>query len=107
MTKVMDLPPHAQLAPETAQLRREVREFLEAALQAQRFTPRVDAWLAGFSAEFSRELGSRGWLGMTWPRQYGGQPAAAAAMARPDRTGCLRGNYCTAQPTLGARCRYR
>jgi 3-oxocholest-4-en-26-oyl-CoA dehydrogenase alpha subunit len=33
---------------------------------------REDSWINGFSREFSRELGERGWLGMTWPREYGG-----------------------------------
>lgn len=73
MTKVLDLPPHVGLPPETAELRGAVREFLDEAVRSDMFVPRVDAWLGGFSAEFSRELGSRGWLGMTWPRQYGGQ----------------------------------
>ncbi|HEX9258703.1 MAG TPA: acyl-CoA dehydrogenase family protein [Acidimicrobiales bacterium] len=31
-----------------------------------------DAWINGFSREFSRELGERGWIGMTWPVEYGG-----------------------------------
>lgn len=31
-----------------------------------------DAWVTGFSREFSLELGRRGWLGMTWPREDGG-----------------------------------
>jgi acyl-CoA dehydrogenase len=24
------------------------------------------------SPEFSRRLGARGWIGMTWPKRYGG-----------------------------------
>ena len=31
-----------------------------------------DSWLIGTSREFSRELGERGWLGMTWPVAEGG-----------------------------------
>jgi alkylation response protein AidB-like acyl-CoA dehydrogenase len=31
-----------------------------------------DAWINGFSREFSRELGRRGWIGMTWPVADGG-----------------------------------
>lgn len=31
-----------------------------------------DGWVAGFDREFSRELGRRGWLGMTWPVELGG-----------------------------------
>jgi alkylation response protein AidB-like acyl-CoA dehydrogenase len=31
-----------------------------------------DAWINGYSREFSLELGRRGWIGMTWPVEYGG-----------------------------------
>ena len=31
-----------------------------------------DAWIVGNSPEFSREMGERGWLGMTWPKEAGG-----------------------------------
>ena len=31
-----------------------------------------DAWINGYSRELSRELGQRGWIGMTWPAEHGG-----------------------------------
>ena len=31
-----------------------------------------DGWINGYSREFSRELGRRGWIGMTWPVADGG-----------------------------------
>jgi alkylation response protein AidB-like acyl-CoA dehydrogenase len=31
-----------------------------------------DSWLVGYSREVSEELGRRGWLGITWPREFGG-----------------------------------
>jgi alkylation response protein AidB-like acyl-CoA dehydrogenase len=34
---------------------------------------REDSWIIGNSAAFSRELASRGWLGMTWPETEGGR----------------------------------
>jgi alkylation response protein AidB-like acyl-CoA dehydrogenase len=37
-----------------------------------RFGATHDSWMCGFSREFSRELGRRGWLGMTWPVEHGG-----------------------------------
>lgn len=58
-------------------LRREVRDFLDAQRSCGAFEPQCDSWLAGFDPEFSRELGKRGWLGMTWPRRYGGHEAPA------------------------------
>jgi acyl-CoA dehydrogenase len=53
-------------------LRIEVRAFLAEERVAGRFTPRADAWLAGWDEAFSRRLGARGWLGLTVPEEYGG-----------------------------------
>ena len=64
---------HTELPPHTAELRRAVREFLD----GYDFTPRVDSWLSGFDPGFSRELGARGWLLMTWPRAFGGHERSA------------------------------
>ncbi|MGH2686299.1 MAG: acyl-CoA dehydrogenase family protein, partial [Actinomycetota bacterium] len=36
-----------------------------------------DTWLIGTSAEFAREMGRRGWLGMTWPVPEGGHGRSA------------------------------
>jgi alkylation response protein AidB-like acyl-CoA dehydrogenase len=33
---------------------------------------REDSWIVGYDPAVSRQLGQRGWLGMTWPEQYGG-----------------------------------
>lgn len=53
-------------------LRREVRTFLRAEFASGRIVPTLDSWLGGIDRAFSRRLGERGWLGMTWPRAYGG-----------------------------------
>ena len=60
------------LSEDCLQLRVHVREFLREELAAGTFEPMVDCWLRGFDLEFSRRLGSRGWVGMTLPRDYGG-----------------------------------
>lgn len=52
-------------------LRAEVRAFLAQAMPAVPPEQRNRNW-SGASTEFSRELGRRGWIGMTWPRRYGG-----------------------------------
>jgi alkylation response protein AidB-like acyl-CoA dehydrogenase len=64
--------------PESAvALRAEVRAFLDEERRAGAFEPGIDTWLSGVAPEFSRKLGSRGWLGMTWPAAYGGQERSA------------------------------
>lgn len=54
-------------------LRADVRAFLADARASGAFVPRCDGWQAGFSPEFSRALGGRGWIGRTWPVRLGGQ----------------------------------
>lgn len=58
------------LPPEAEVLRMEVREFINAELSDDYL--RNSDFNAGESAELSRKLGERGWIGMTWPKQYGG-----------------------------------
>ncbi|MEL0082172.1 MAG: acyl-CoA dehydrogenase family protein, partial [Gammaproteobacteria bacterium] len=67
----------ALLPASSTELRAEVREFIAAELAAGRFKPRCDSWLGGFDPEFSKRLGDHGWLGMTWPRVYGGHERSA------------------------------
>src|SRR5919112_3533537 len=64
--------PPARLPEEAEDLRAEVRAFLSEELAAGAFEPRCDGWFNGYSPEFSRKLGKRSWLGMTWPKRYGG-----------------------------------
>jgi alkylation response protein AidB-like acyl-CoA dehydrogenase len=59
------------------EVRTQVREFLAEELAAGAFTTHVDTWLSGVDPAFSRKLGERGWLGMTWPKQYGGHERSA------------------------------
>ncbi|MFH1343963.1 MAG: acyl-CoA dehydrogenase family protein [Pseudomonadota bacterium] len=60
-----------------AALRREVREFLREALPADwNADERARSW-SGFDAAFSEKLGARGWIGMTWPKRYGGHERSA------------------------------
>jgi alkylation response protein AidB-like acyl-CoA dehydrogenase len=58
-------------------VRAEVREFLAAEQAAGTFSTQVDTWLSGVDPSFSRKLGQRGWLGMTWPKRYGGHERSA------------------------------
>jgi acyl-CoA dehydrogenase len=60
------LPREAQL------LRAEVRSFIEQEVARGTFNPAGGAERVGFHPEFSRRVGARGWIGMTWPKRYGG-----------------------------------
>ena len=59
-----------KLPQSSVALRAEVRAFVEGEL-ADDYLRNSD-FNAGESAEFSQRLGQRGWIGMTWPKQYGG-----------------------------------
>jgi alkylation response protein AidB-like acyl-CoA dehydrogenase len=68
---------HIALTPEQERLREELREYFAALV-----TPEVRAGLSAATGEFGdsevykdviRRLGSDGWLGIGWPREYGGQ----------------------------------
>jgi len=65
-----------ELPPEAQSLRAEVREFLRDALGGMSSSKRALSW-GGFDREFSRQLGARGWIGMMWPKKYGGHERTA------------------------------
>ncbi len=65
--------PRLQFDDQADALRGEVRAFLAQERAEGGFEPRADAWVSAVDPEFSRKLGERGWLGMTWPKRYGGQ----------------------------------
>src|SRR4029450_7642147 len=58
------------LPPELEALRAEAVEVGLAA--SKRAEVPEDTWITGHDREFAAELGSRGWLGMTWPGEHGG-----------------------------------
>ncbi len=62
-----------RLPPEAEALRLEVREFLNEEIAAGTFDPVTAPYRDGFNPEFSRRVGKRGWIGLTWPQKYGGQ----------------------------------
>jgi len=55
-------------------LRREVREFLAEEIAAGTFHPQIRGSTSAEGAlGFARRVAQRGWIGMTWPKRYGGQ----------------------------------
>ena len=63
--ELCDLPPAAEA------LRGEVRAFLAEELAGHPAARRAYTWMEA-DRDFSRKVGARGWLGMTWPKRYGG-----------------------------------
>jgi len=61
-----------RLPAEAQRLRAEAREFVQGEIAAGTFDPHRCAMHPGFSPAFSRKVGARGWIGLTWPKQYGG-----------------------------------
>jgi acyl-CoA dehydrogenase len=68
--------PVPDLPPGLDEVRGEVRAFLARARDAGHFRPRVNSWLA-YDPAFSKLCGEAGWIGMTWPKAYGGQERSA------------------------------
>ena len=65
------------LTPKEAAFRAEVRAFLERELtpevrRANHDPDEHSGWSAGFTAAFRRKLGAAGYIGMGWPREFGG-----------------------------------
>lgn len=63
-------------SPAAEILRADVRSFLQRELEGRSLAERAQTW-NGYDADFSRKLGARGWLGMTWPKAYGGREKSA------------------------------
>ncbi|MEI6571403.1 MAG: acyl-CoA dehydrogenase family protein [Actinomycetes bacterium] len=55
---------------EQQQLRAHAREVAVSAVA--RFGRHNDSWINGFSKEFAVEMAGLGWIGMTWPKEFGG-----------------------------------
>ncbi len=77
-----------RLPPECEQLRKEVRAFLAEEIAAGTFDPHKPNREDTDAPEFSRRVGAKGWLGMTWPKKYGVRSARSwNAMSSPRRCG--------------------
>jgi alkylation response protein AidB-like acyl-CoA dehydrogenase len=61
-----------EFTAEQEDFRQEVRDFLEDEIKKGTFRPMCDGWIQGFSWDFTKKVAGKGWLGITWPKQYGG-----------------------------------
>jgi len=72
VSAVISLDP-AQLPDEAEALREEVRAFLRREAAAGTYSPpAAGGGSMRYSPEFSRRCGEAGYIGMTWPKRYGG-----------------------------------
>src|SRR5258706_7170794 len=62
-----------RLPPECEALRRAVRAFIAEEVAAGSFDPERPGDGDQHSKELSRRIGAKGWIGMTWPKKYGGR----------------------------------
>ena len=56
--------------PDQQEFRQEIRAFLDQELPREARSPVAEE---GRSPEFSRKLGQKGWIGLAWPKEYGGR----------------------------------
>lgn len=68
---MLDPLPPAAIPPEDEALRAEIKAFIASHVMTRPADRRARSWM-GNDAEFSRELGRRGWLGFSIPKRYGG-----------------------------------
>lgn len=68
--RVFDFEP-VRMPDSVPALREEVRNLIAAEVAAGAFTPSRNSWNT-FDPDFSRKIGARGWIGMSWPKEYGG-----------------------------------
>ncbi len=61
-----------RLPPAAEEMRRRMREFLAEERAQNRFQPHRNSWNS-FDAGFSQRAGAAGFIGITWPKEYGGQ----------------------------------
>src|ERR1700682_3086374 len=85
-----------RLPPECEVLRKQVRAFLAEEIAAGTFDPHKPNREDTDAPEFSRRVGERGWLGLTWPKKYGGhEPSFLQGLLGAEEKG-VRDDVCFA-----------
>ena len=56
--------------PEQVELRERAHRVAHQAVSA--YGRQNDSWINGFSKDFAKEMAAQGWIGMTWPKEFGG-----------------------------------
>ena len=72
MTSALKFDP-IRLPAQCEALRMEVREFINEEIAAGTFDPLDKHNAERFNRPFAKRVAEKGWIGMTWPKKYGGQ----------------------------------
>lgn len=64
--------PVVQFTEEQHAFRVQVRNFLRDELAKGTYETKCDSWLSGCDSSFSELIGKQGWIGLNWPKKYGG-----------------------------------
>lgn len=72
MTSKLEFQP-LRLPERVQRLRQEVRAFIQSEIDAGVFNPDHPEADWEIHRQFAKKVAGRGWIGMTWPKQYGGQ----------------------------------
>ena len=62
---------------EQDKFRQEISDFLEGEIEQGLWEPTCDSWIMGYDPEFSKRVAAKGWIGLHWPKEYGGQGRSA------------------------------
>lgn len=71
MTTALNFDP-IRLPKECEDLRKEVRAFIKEEIAAGTWDPSAVGRDEAFNYDFARRVGAKGWIGLTWPKKYGG-----------------------------------
>ncbi len=57
--------------------RKEVADFLQDEISKGLWKPACDAWIQGQDPSFTKRVAAKGWIGLSWPKELGGQGRSA------------------------------
>ena len=57
---------------EQEDFRQEVSSFLQDEIKQGQWKPEIDAWIMGYDPQFTKRIAAKGWIGLAWPKEYGG-----------------------------------
>src|SRR4030042_1805242 len=62
-----------RITKEQEEFREQVGEFLKEELKQGLWKPTIDAWIMTYDPAFTKRVAAKNWIGLTWPKEYGGQ----------------------------------